>query len=210
MTIAMIWSKPKPDPTSSGWASIWLIGEFGVTGPDTDESIWMPGMPAAGSKYPIVTVSAYAGRGHASMAVASNSNNRLGMSTLPQTFEHALIASDFSKLHRADKSSQPTCEGRTINGGCWCGSGGLLTTASHQGSLLYRRESSSEQPSDYFFFLTKAPMIRVTTEITQSQPSNTVKSNFLDEAKLFWIKRISDWIAVKACAASTSAGMFFG
>jgi hypothetical protein len=34
-------------------------------------------------------------------------------------------------------------------------------------------------------------MIRVTTEITQSQPSNTVKSNFLDEAKLFWIKRIS-------------------
>jgi len=141
------------------------------------------------------------------MAIASNSNDRLG---IPQTFEHALIASDFSKLHRADKSSQPTCEGRTINGGCWCGSGGLLTTASHQGSLLYRRESSSEQPSDYFFFLTKAPMIRVTTEITQSQPSNTVKSNFLDEAKLFWIKRISDWIAVKACAASTSAGMFFG
>jgi len=86
----------------------------------------------------------------------------------------------------------------------------LLTTASHQGSLLYRRESSSEQPSDYFFFLTKAPMIRVTTEITQSQPSNTVKSNFLDEAKLFWIKRISDWIAAQACAASTSAGMFFG
>jgi hypothetical protein len=120
------------------------------------------------------------------MAVASNSNDRLGMSTLPQTFEHALIGSEFSKLHRADKSSQPTCEGRTINGGCWCGSDGLLTTASHQGSLLYRRESSSEQPSDYFFFLTKAPMIRVTTEITQSQPSNTVKSNFLDEAKLFW------------------------
>jgi hypothetical protein len=32
MTMAMIWSKPKPDPTSSGWSSIWLIGEFGVTG----------------------------------------------------------------------------------------------------------------------------------------------------------------------------------
>jgi hypothetical protein len=114
------------------------------------------------------------------------------MSTLPQTFEHALIDSDFSKLHRADKSSQPTCEGRTINGGCWCGSGGLLTTASRQGSLLYRRESSSEQHLIISLF-DKAPMIRVTTEITQSQRSNTVKSNFLDEAKLFWIKRISDW-----------------
>ena len=69
-----------------------------MTGPDTDESIWMPGMPAAGSKYPIVTVSAYAGRGHASMAASSNSNDRLGMSTLPQTFERALIGSDFSNF----------------------------------------------------------------------------------------------------------------
>jgi hypothetical protein len=84
------------------------------------------------------------------------------------------------------KAVSPLAKVELFNGGCWCGSGGLLTTASHQGSLLYRRESSSEQPSDYFFFLTKAPMIRVTTEITQSQPSNTVKSNFLDEAKLFW------------------------
>ena len=88
------------------------------------------------------------------------------------------------------------------------GSDGLLTTALSR--ALHRRESSFERPPDYFFFLTKAPMIRVTTEITQSQPSNTVKLNFLNEAKLFWIKRISDWIAVKACAASTSAGMFFG
>src|SRR2546421_5485508 len=106
MTMAMIWSKPKPDPISSGWSSIWLIGEFGVTGPDTDESIWMPGMPAAGSKYPIVTVSAYAGRGHTSMAASNNSDDRLGTSTLPQSFERALIGSDFSKSHRADKSSQ--------------------------------------------------------------------------------------------------------
>jgi hypothetical protein len=108
------------------------------------------------------------------------------MSTLPQTFEYALIGSDFSKLHRADKSSQPTCEGRTIIRSCWCGSGGLLTTAPRQGSLLYRRESSSEHPSDYFFFLTEAPMIRVTTEIRQSQLRNTINWNFLDEAKLFW------------------------
>jgi hypothetical protein len=28
-------------------------------------------------------------------------------------------------------------------------------------------------------------MIRVTTEITQSQPSNTVKRHFLDESTLF-------------------------
>src|SRR5258705_9046477 len=39
------------------------------------------------------------------------------MSTLPQTFEHAVIGSDFSKSHRADKSSQRACRGRTINGG---------------------------------------------------------------------------------------------
>jgi hypothetical protein len=62
-------------------------------------------------------VSAYAGRGHASMAASSNSNDRFGMSTLPQIFERALIASDFGKSHRADKSDQPACLGQTINGG---------------------------------------------------------------------------------------------
>jgi hypothetical protein len=99
------------------------------------------------------------------MAVASNSNDRLGMSTLPQTqtFEHALIGSDFSKLHRADKSSQPTCEGRTINGGCWCGSGGLLTTASHQGALSPREQLRTI--SSLFFLLHRAPVTHgVTTE----------------------------------------------
>jgi hypothetical protein len=107
--MAMIWSKPKPDPSSSGWSSIWLIGEFGVTGPDTDESIWIPGMPAAGSKYPMVTVSASAGKGHASMVANSNGNDRFGKYPSSQISEHALIGSDFSKSHRADKSGQRAC-----------------------------------------------------------------------------------------------------
>jgi hypothetical protein len=90
------------------------------------------------------------------MAASSNSNDRFGINTLPQTFE---IGSDFSKSHRADKSSQRACRGRTIRGG----SDGLLTTASHQGTL-YRRESNSERsPHFFFFFFTKAPMTRVTT-----------------------------------------------
>jgi hypothetical protein len=66
-------------------------------------------MPAAGSKYPIVTVSAYAGRGHASMAVASNSNDSFGKYPSSEISEHALIGSDFSKSHRADKSGQRAC-----------------------------------------------------------------------------------------------------
>jgi hypothetical protein len=63
------------------------------------------------------------------MAANNNSDDRFGMSTLLQTFEHAWIGSDFSKSHRADKSSQPACRGRTIDGRYWCGSDGLLTTA---------------------------------------------------------------------------------
>jgi len=34
--------------------------------------------------------------------------------------------------------------------------------------------------------------LEVTTEITQSRPSNTVNWNFLDETKLFWTKRVSN------------------
>ena len=52
---------------------------------------------------------------------------------------------------------------------------------------LHRRESSFERSHlIIFFFLTKAPMIRVTTGITQPQPGKTVNPNFLDEAGLFF------------------------
>jgi hypothetical protein len=51
---------------------------------------------------------------------------------------------------------------------------------------LNSRESSFERPHlIIFFFLTKAPMIRVTTKITQPQPGKTVNPNFLDAAGLF-------------------------
>jgi hypothetical protein len=61
------------------------------------------------------------------MAASNNSDDRFGTSTLPQSFEHALIGSDFSKPHRADKSSQRASRGRTINGAVSGGSDGLLT-----------------------------------------------------------------------------------
>jgi len=41
------------------------------------------------SHQPMVTVSANAGRGHTSMVANNNSDDRFGMSTLLQTFEHA-------------------------------------------------------------------------------------------------------------------------
>jgi hypothetical protein len=59
------------------------------------------------------------------------------------------------------------------------GSDGLLTTASHQGTL-YRRESSSER-SPHFFFFTKAPMTRVTTE-------NHIISQAKRSIVIFWTK----------------------
>jgi hypothetical protein len=99
--------------------------------------------------------------GHASMVASSNSNDRFGMSTLRQTFEHALIGSDFSKPHRADKSSQRACrEVELLMVAISGGSHGLLTTASHQGAE-YRRNSSSEHSSYSFFFIKTTPMIRV-------------------------------------------------
>src|SRR6266566_6821437 len=109
------------------------------------------------------------------------------MSTLPQTFEHALIGSDFSKLHRADKSSQPTCEGRTINGGCWCGSGGLLTTASHQGALSPREQLRTI--SSLFFLLHRAPVDSRGHHRKSHNLSRAIWSIrifFLDKTKFFW------------------------
>jgi hypothetical protein len=87
------------------------------------------------------------------MAVASNSNDRLGMSTLPQTFEHALIGSDFSKLHRADKSSQRASRGRTINGAISGGSDGLLTRVAPRRAFVPPQEQL-RSPFHYFFFFT--------------------------------------------------------
>jgi hypothetical protein len=52
-------------------------------------------------------------------------------------------------------------------------------------------------------------MIRVTTEITPSQPGKTVNPNFLDEAGLFLDKANQLPDRVKR-AASTTAGSFFG
>jgi hypothetical protein len=87
------------------------------------------------SHQPMVTVSANAGRGHASMAGNSNSTNRLGMSTLPQTFE-TLVGSGFSKFHRADtsfivltKAVSPRAEVELLLMAISGGSDGLLTTA---------------------------------------------------------------------------------
>ena len=52
-------------------------------------------------------------------------------------------------------------------------------------------------------------MIRVTTEITPSQPGKTVNPNFLDEAGLFLDKANQLPDRVKR-AASTTTGSFFG
>jgi len=111
------------------------------------------------SHQPMVTVSANAGRGHASMAANSNSNDRFGTSTLPQTFEHALIGSDFSKSHRADKSSQRACRGRTINGASSGGSDGLLARRRTKARLCIAARLAPIT-AHYFFFFTKAPMTR--------------------------------------------------
>jgi hypothetical protein len=89
------------------------------------------------------------------------------------------------------------------------GSDGLLTTTALS-RALHRHESSFERPPHYFFFFTKAPMIRVTTEITQSQPGKTVNPNFLDESYAFLDKANQQLDRVKTCAASTSAGSVFG
>ena len=88
------------------------------------------------------------------------------------------------------------------------GSDGLLATALSR--ALHRRESSFERPPYYFFFLTKAPISESPPKITQSRPGKTVNPNFLDEARLSLDKanQLPDW--VKTCAASTSAGSFFG
>jgi hypothetical protein len=113
--------------------------------------------------------------GVARKVASSNSNDRLGY-TSSKTFEHALIGSDYSKSHRADKSSQRACRGRSL---LVVDQNGLLTPASYTVPSI--RCDSSSEPSSYSFFFTKTPMTRGHPPKSHDLSlSNLVNSNFLD------------------------------
>jgi hypothetical protein len=83
------------------------------------------------------------------MAVSSNSNDRFGMGTLSQTFEHALIGSDSASLIVLTKAVSALAEVELLMVAISGGSDGLLTTGVAPRRLVSPREQLRTIASRY-------------------------------------------------------------